>query len=386
MNNSTADYSAENILMKIRNQNLLEKELVLQLNGRPYIDDLREMISVDDIKYLQIYIESPDNVYKQFALALLQNISSEPLVKDLFFKLWKEAKTYDEKMNVMFRILDYEDLNQEIHENIYQFALQYWDQWINDCIKWQSKNNPDLVIANMTERLNDPRFPYSKKWIYLLIATASRDFDRVLELLDKYAGTNKTLVEKIKAQYNCKKIGISKMTNKITVLRFKDLEWKQSRKIDGWYHARLRGAQDEPRSFYIKAEKKTDYYSWICENISEFHVLNGDLTVNTDVLKEGDYARIEPFTEVFNSTSGGMLALCTLHGRTAYARDIFERLLVNSISEEEYRILSKKPWIEYLRNRRDKESTYLTEKFRQLIQDQNISESKKHFIELLINN
>jgi len=176
------------------------------------------------------------------------------------------------------------------------------------------------------------------------------------------------------------------MSNKIKVLRFDDLEWKMSRKIDGWFHSRLRGEPDGPRSFLIKANSDVKYYSWICENISEFFVLEGDLVVNDYVINKNDYTIIEPFIEIFNETKNGMLAICTVHGKVIWARDIFQKLLNDTLSNDEVELVIKDPWLSYLQSRVSKEIDGLSDKLVQMINNKDLTPYKKKLIELLITN
>ena len=174
------------------------------------------------------------------------------------------------------------------------------------------------------------------------------------------------------------------MLNEVKVTRYEDLEWKMSRKINGWFHARLRGEHNATRTFLIKADLSTKYYSWICENISEFFVLEGELVVNDDILHKNDYAIIEPFVEVFNEAKKGMRAICTVHGRVVWARDIFVFFYRRRLSEEEIMVIVNKPWLKYLQSHVGKENNSSKNQLNSILKKKILSAQEKKFVELLL--
>jgi len=191
MENELMHYATLKIIDDIRREVVLPSKLIKEISSVPMIDLLRDQIVEEDIDHLKIYMMSKDNALIQFAIALFQNIKDSPQIKKELHLLWKNSITFDEKMNVMFRLLDYPDLSKEIHISIYDFTTQNWDRWIKECVKWQAADDINNVLDAMKTRLKDKRFPLNKAWVYLLMATASPDREGCHELINKY--TNKEI-------------------------------------------------------------------------------------------------------------------------------------------------------------------------------------------------
>lgn len=192
------DYLAAKVIDDIRKGAILSTDLIKVLCTVPIIDYLRREVEEKDIDYLMKYLQSEDNILVQFALALFQKNKDIPEVKEKLFLLWAESKTFDEKMNVMFRILDYPNVSIEIHTSIFDFIINNWDRWISECIIWQAENDKNKILDSIKIRLKDNRFPASKSWVYLLMATASPDKNELRNLINEYVGTNIPNIDKIK--------------------------------------------------------------------------------------------------------------------------------------------------------------------------------------------
>lgn len=202
MGNHIQKYTAIKIINDIRKEVVLDPELVKELSSVPMIDYLREQITKNDVNYLKQYIKSSDNSLVQFAIALLQNVKDEPEIKNELINLWNNSTNYGEKMNVMFRILDYPDLDIKVHHSIFNFVINNWECWINECITWHADGDENKILEAMKIRLKDKRFPLTKAWVYLLMSTASPDKDGSRQLITKYKNKNipniNKIIEKIK--------------------------------------------------------------------------------------------------------------------------------------------------------------------------------------------
>ena len=169
---------------------------------RPYIDLMRERINISDLSKLKELIYSFNPLKRELGLALLQKIKDHPAIKTFLLSLWFESESYDQKMDVMFRILDYQDLSDEIHKDIYEFIQINWDRWITDCIKWHANNNASNILSAVKKRLEDKRFPISKAWIYLLMSTASPYKKETSQLIEKFVNKKIPNYERIIERIN----------------------------------------------------------------------------------------------------------------------------------------------------------------------------------------
>jgi hypothetical protein len=121
----------------------------------------------------------------ELCINLMHPLREEKDVKELLFDLWKSSSSkYNIKMQIMWRILDYEDISEEMHKSIYSFVRSNWEQWINYVVeKFGGKNK---VLESCQERLQNPAFPKSKAWVYLCIAVGSDNTVEAKNLIENY--------------------------------------------------------------------------------------------------------------------------------------------------------------------------------------------------------
>ena len=125
-----------------------------------------------------------DNVYR------IRSRKDKPEVRDLFFRLWETRTDTPSRLNLLWRLLDYEDLEKAWHEQLYGFVRDNWDEFLNTQRGFMGGGSPANVLPNITDRLGDASFPEKKAWAYLCSALASEDMVAVRELLRKYENTD----------------------------------------------------------------------------------------------------------------------------------------------------------------------------------------------------
>ena len=117
----------------------------------------------------------------------------------------------------------------------------------------------------------------------------------------------------------------------------------------GWKFVRLSGEHAGPFTVLCRCASAVTYAPWISDRLVEYYVLKGTLMVNDVELSEGDYGSVEPRMDGHLSDKASMEALCVVHGKIIWAKEVFDSLRKRSLSSQETRALLSLPWIEHLR-------------------------------------
>lgn len=185
--NEILKYSISKIIDDIRNQNKIHAELIDEISELNIIDEMRKLVKEQDIVVFLDYLQfNIDIKLKTLIIDLLQPFKNNDAVKKVLFSIWYESSDYLEKSYLCFRLLDYDDLSEDLHRSIYDFIENNWERFINDSNKWFAKNDINNLLAAMKLRLSDRRFPLTKSWIYLLISTASPDKNGCKNLFEEF--------------------------------------------------------------------------------------------------------------------------------------------------------------------------------------------------------
>ena len=131
-----------------------------------------------------------------FSLSLLRHVAAGPewaqSLRDLFLKNGDTNPTF--ACHVIWRLLDNPELPLDWHDSLFKYILGHWDAWKRHSAEFEEPGPLEMVTA-VENRLSDPTFPASKKWIYLLclpdgLATdamaAKRIVERETESSDKF--------------------------------------------------------------------------------------------------------------------------------------------------------------------------------------------------------
>lgn len=119
-------------------------------------------------RVLQI-AESETGARPAFALALIRHACSEPATAARLRRLFDERATTDPRLacHLVWRVLDDPDLPEDWHKRLIDYLMSNWDAWKRHLAEFREPG-PDGMIAVIRGRLDDPTYPSSKKWIYLL--------------------------------------------------------------------------------------------------------------------------------------------------------------------------------------------------------------------------
>lgn len=189
-------YLADKVMDDLLNRpNEFSEEFAEAVNRQPYIDFLRAKVSENDISYiLKIDIDSKPQL-RSLIITMLLPVREDKTVKSFFEEAWEKYKDFRTRIALMFRLLDYKDLNSKYRDSIYKFIRDNWEEFIEQEKTWCGGETKVLEFAKL--RLKDSRYPPYKAWIYLCIAMGSSDKEGVRKLLKKYTTNNDDFIAKV---------------------------------------------------------------------------------------------------------------------------------------------------------------------------------------------
>ena len=126
-------YAAKKALQDLRNGEPVEAALQQILNGYPLFNYCQAEISEKDKTVLKNLAASDrqDLLLRRFAIRLLRRFEDHPDVKDFLRELWEKSTEYEIKLEVLWSLLSYADLSDEMYADISRhFDAANWDKWL----------------------------------------------------------------------------------------------------------------------------------------------------------------------------------------------------------------------------------------------------------------
>lgn len=180
-----SNYIADKVLEDLRNNGELKDDLADVLNSYQWLVFWRQRISVEDKEWLKETVLAKKSHTSELCITLMHPLREENDIKELLFSLWNSPSSdYFTKMQVMWRLLDYADLSDKTINEIYQYVFADWNTWLPYMVK--KFGGADRAYENCIERLNNPGFPESKKWVYLCILVGSSKIDEAKTVISRY--------------------------------------------------------------------------------------------------------------------------------------------------------------------------------------------------------
>ena len=188
-------YVAQKVLEDIRENRSIPENLILEFDKYPIIDFIRTEVKVDDIPIIiNRYIKSNKDSYIAFGISALRGQRDNENIKIFLYNLWHQDEDFNKKFKTMFRLLDYEDLDISIHEDMYNFVLSNWDEWLGKVKKYYGDEE---FLHKIKKRISNKDFPETKLWVRLCQCMASPDKPEVEKILAQYKNSTAPLVQKV---------------------------------------------------------------------------------------------------------------------------------------------------------------------------------------------
>jgi len=181
----TMKLTPKEVIDTLRKGGKVEGSILLEMIQWPYSEEIPKLLSGDDIDWIIKGAESSDIRIKKFVLRFMRVVKDHPGIRTFLCDQWDQTNDFNIQISLMWRMLDYPDLEQEYHTKIYQCIKDHFNEFYDDI--WKAT----------TQRLSDQRYPESKKWIYLCAACAYKDKGKVRELLAQYQASSIPFVAKV---------------------------------------------------------------------------------------------------------------------------------------------------------------------------------------------
>ncbi|GAB5398969.1 MAG: hypothetical protein Aureis2KO_05540 [Aureisphaera sp.] len=125
------------------------------------------------------------------------------IIKDPY-KEYRESKDVNNKLRLIYRILDQEDLSNEVLTDVYKFVRNNFSEFKSDLEKWLDiRSNHEMYWDKLDlyirERLSNEKYPKHKAWIYLLSYTTAENWKHknIIPLLESYTGKNNFINDQV---------------------------------------------------------------------------------------------------------------------------------------------------------------------------------------------
>ena len=139
-------YAARKALEDIKAGVTLDSNLIYQLNSHPIMSFCLAEITEEDKEMLKRIASIKPGIIRlrQFALKMLRKFKDHSDVKVLLMELWKSEDDYDIKVEVLWILLGYDDLKQELLTDIRShFDSSDWDKWLPLIVEKLGGNNKE---------------------------------------------------------------------------------------------------------------------------------------------------------------------------------------------------------------------------------------------------
>jgi hypothetical protein len=126
-------YAAKKALEDLRNGTAIDGAVLQLLNRYPLFNYCRqETIEADKILLKKIAASDDKELpLRRFCLKLLRQFDQHQDIKDFFQDLWEKSSEYEIKLEVLWSLLSYGDLSDDIYAGISRhFDAANWDKWL----------------------------------------------------------------------------------------------------------------------------------------------------------------------------------------------------------------------------------------------------------------
>lgn len=126
-------YVAKKALQDLRTGTSIEGPVLQLLNHYPLFNYCRQETTEIDKTILKDIAAAGQNELplRRFCLKLLRQFEQHQDIKDFFQELWKKSSEYEIKLEVLWSLLSYGDLSEDIYAGISEhFDAANWDKWL----------------------------------------------------------------------------------------------------------------------------------------------------------------------------------------------------------------------------------------------------------------
>lgn len=189
-----AVYVASRIMDDLRSGKAISPELVPDIHKRPFIDELRKQVRLNDKRFIFELIKSPNQNIVIFGIGLMMPIKNDPDVRTFLFDVWGSTDDMQLKSKLTHRLMDYE-LTMDQHEDIRRFVKENWDLWLAQVKEYY--DGSENYLDKLKQALRDKGFPKTKLWMRLYQSMVHEDKKAVLQFLEGYTQSDAPLASEV---------------------------------------------------------------------------------------------------------------------------------------------------------------------------------------------
>jgi len=156
---------------------------------------LRNLLTDKDLIWIKNLLTSEYDEHKELAICIIQPLQNNPGIKNLLLSLWKQKISLLVQNALIYRLLDYSDLETNYHEIIMNWVSENKEAFKNIVVEWYK--GVENVVNLAQSRLANPNFPDSKKWIYLIQIAWLGDSEIARKIIKPYTRHNIEFVAKV---------------------------------------------------------------------------------------------------------------------------------------------------------------------------------------------
>jgi hypothetical protein len=185
------DYVAEKIMADLRSGADVPSAVIDEAVRYELTNHLRSRVWAKDFDLARGLCESGQCNEQRLGLSLIQGLrhtGGDNLRADIYSyltSLWEAELEFESRASLVYALLDYEELLAEFHEKLLLFTEKNWDRMIAHTLDWCG--GPAAILRMTEERVNNPKFPRTKRWIYLCLAVGADDLGAARALVEAYA-------------------------------------------------------------------------------------------------------------------------------------------------------------------------------------------------------
>lgn len=163
------EYAAQKAIEDCRSEKI-DSQLASIFNFHPFLDYLRNQIKPSDSTLLVELAQSNESAIAELCINLMHPLKEDEAIKQFLFESWElfNGKPCQMKIQLLGRLLDYEDLPIEMHKKLFQFVCEDKHQFLSYIIS-QINGGKEKILEVVMKRLRNNSFPQSKDWMYLCI-------------------------------------------------------------------------------------------------------------------------------------------------------------------------------------------------------------------------
>jgi len=197
---------AERLMAHIRSGLEISEYTAMSINRFGGYEKLRAEIRwPDDAPYIKRLVDSSSEKVRFVGYALHHKPIRQGDTNALAVlqQAWRKADTlndkeqFQERMQLMWQMLDAEKLEDKWHREIYSFVADNWLLWCDKTLNWTAQGDRKAILLRVKRRLADKEYPETKSWAYLLQTTISKDIKGMREIATPYINHSHFLVRRI---------------------------------------------------------------------------------------------------------------------------------------------------------------------------------------------